>query len=434
MIQKTKIHSGNWHVKVSNEPYSGVIVYQLNLSLFMNIIILTREPFPIGHAPTNRILSYSVPIVELGHRIKVICLKPTEVITQAINNKDVSGEFEGVLYEYSPETTLWPKSGELRIKKFFLILKGNLRAIKLLYKEQKQRPLDCILLYSNSFFSIILFYIIAKILHVKYVQEKNEYPYVLKNQSVLGRIFAFLYVNIAYKLCDGMLIETNTLISYYKSKIGKKTKIFKVPMTVNTGRFRQKSKNEIGEKYIAYCGNMSEEEGIDILISAFNQVSMKFPDVKLVLIGAPSNLNLFENYKKQVEELNLTKHVLFTGRVSSNKVPEYLCNATILALARRKSKQAEASIPSKLGEYLSTSNPVVITSNGEITDYLEDGKNVFFAEPNDVNSFANKLDFALSNPEIAKEVGCQGKDIATTYFDSKTQANRIINFLSELNR
>jgi glycosyltransferase involved in cell wall biosynthesis len=398
----------------------------------MNIVVLTSSSFPIGFASTNRLLSYSKPIVESGNKMKVICLIPTEIESETIQNKDIKGEYKGIFFEYSSGTTLWPKSGEKKLKKLYLILKGNLNGISLLVKENKSNPIDAVLLYSNSFFSIILFYFVSKIIGVNFIQEKNEYPHVLKNKSFIGKIYSFLYVNIAYKLCDGMMIETNALIQYYNTKIRKRTKVCKVPMTVDTERFNCEN-NSKNQKYIAYCGNMSEGEGIDVLIDAFKIISDKFNDVKLYLIGAPSQVSLFEDYKKSVKDYNLEDRIIFIGKIKSDEVPHYLFNASILALARKKSIHAEGSLPSKLGEYLSTSNPVIITKNGEITDYFQDGVNAYLAEPDNIQSFAEKLDYVLSHPLEAKEVGLKGRKIADENFNARIHANSIINFIRELN-
>ena len=71
-------------------------------------------------------------------------------------------------------------------------------------------------------------------------------------------------------------------------------------------------------------------------------------------------------------------------------MPKYLCNAKLLALARPDSIQAQGGFPTKLGEYLATGRPVVVTKVGEIPDYLEDGVNAFLS---DINSGYSLLYF-----------------------------------------
>ena len=49
----------------------------------------------------------------------------------------------------------------------------------------------------------------------------------------------------------------------------------------------------------------------------------------------------------------------------------------MLVLARPDNIQAKGGFPTKLGEYLATGNPVVVTKVGEIPNYLIDGVNAF---------------------------------------------------------
>ena len=86
--------------------------------------------------------------------------------------------------------------------------------------------------------------------------------------------------------------------------------------------------------------------------------------------------------------------------------------------------------PTKLGEYLATGNPVVVTKVGEITDYLDNGC-AYLAEPDSVQSFSDKLIEALTN-ENSNIVGNKGRDIAIKYFSHKKQGEKLSNQLHEI--
>ena len=176
------------------------------------------------------------------------------------------------------------------------------------------------------------------------------------------------------------------------------------------------------------------KDGVPILIDAFKLVCNEFDNVKLYLIGDASNQEEFNKLKQKVNELKLTDKVVFTGKINREDIPMYLCNASILALARPKSLQAKGGFPSKLGEYLSTGNPVIVTKVGEIPKYLTDCENAFLSEPDSAKAFAEKLNFVLSNIKLAKRVGQKGREVAIKQFNYKTQAKRIINFIDELNQ
>ena len=176
----------------------------------------------------------------------------------------------------------------------------------------------------------------------------------------------------------------------------------------------------------------NNKDGVSILIEAFKKIAPKYTDIKLYLIGDTSDKNEMAKLKRKVAEFDLQGRVVFTGRIDHAKMPAYLCNATLLALARPANKQAEGGFPSKLGEYLETGNPVVITKVGDIPEYLTDGENAFLCQPDSVEAFAEKLDYALSNPDIAKKIGRNGQKLIFSAFDYKVQSQKLINFVNML--
>lgn len=398
----------------------------------MNIIVLTNEPFPIGMAATNRILSISKGIVENSHWVKVIILQPTEKISNGVRNKLTKGTYNGIEFEYSSGVTIWPKS---KVNKGFCKFKGIVNAIRIIYNVRKTKTINCFLLFSvNSFADIVVFYFVTKVLKIKYIQEKSEFPFVLYKKSFFGKIYARYYIKYIYKCFDGMIIMTKPLYNFFKTRVKRNAKLIIVPMTVEPERFanNQTKVNELS-KYIAYCGYMGgNKDGVPILIDAFKIVSNKYDNLKLYLIGYTSNVDEFNVFKQKIKDLGLDDKIVFTGKVNRDDIPAYLCNASLLVLARPSSLQSEGGFPTKLGEYLATGNPVVVTRVGEIPDYLTDGVTAFLANPDSAEAFAEKIDYVLSNPSLAQKVALAGRDVAFNTFNYRIQSKKIIDFVEDL--
>ena len=113
----------------------------------------------------------------------------------------------------------------------------------------------------------------------------------------------------------------------------------------------------------------------------FLQNIHKYPEINLVLIGKGDTIHEEVMIKELVVKLKIEKRVIFLGQLSREKIPLYLNNAKVLALARPKSLVADAGFPSKLTEYLATGIPVVVTEVGEIPVYLRDNENAFISQP-----------------------------------------------------
>lgn len=393
----------------------------------MNIKIITDSSFPVGLASANRIMSYAKGLIKNNCTVTVICLKPTEN-PDLVFNKLNSGIIDGIYYKY-------PSGRTIRSKYFFKRridhALGIFKTFFSLLFEEKYNKTDAIIYYSTSTSSALLLFFITRIKRIIYLKEESEFPFVyLTKNHYIRNLF---YTHLHYMLFDGLLLMTKRLLKYFKDekKINKPS--IHIPMIVDFDRFDKVDKKQEIRKYIAYCGILNnEKDGVDILIDAFSRVAKDFPELYLYLIGDSISQKVYQSYTKKIDTQQLSHRVIFTGRVDMDIIPKLLCNAAILVLARPNSIQAEGGFPTKLGEYLATGNPVIVTNVGEIPDYLADEENVFMAVPGSVDSLANKIKQILLNYKIAMEVAGRGKAIAFEYFNYEVQTEKLLSFINSL--
>lgn len=228
---------------------------------------------------------------------------------------------------------------------------------------------------------------------------------------------------------DGLLVISTALKEWYVSKGVERNKINIINVIVDFSRFEGLKKQPC-ERYVAYCGTATNnKDGVDQLIKAFALVANKHLDVKLYIIGKiPDNHQAFEN-AQLVDILGLTDRVVFTGPVAIEAMPQMLINAEACALARPDNEQARYGFATKMGEYLLSGNPVVVTKVGDFPLFLKDGESALLADADNVNSFAEKLDWCLTNVEEAKKIGANGKQIAFKYFNYITETKKIADFI-----
>ena len=385
----------------------------------MKIIIISEESFYSSTAQENRQLSYAKGISELTHSVKILTLFPVEKSRRNYVNNNIEIEY---LRSGYIKRSFFPRKAHSLIfhSKFFSIL----------YKENKQEKVDCIIVQTFTNLPAIFLFFVSRLLNIKMIRDQAEYPEIHK--SGYNRLSKYLYTNYYFKLFDGLAVINNALLDYFKDKIRRNARLLKFPMIVDPERFENLEKKN-GREYIAYCGDMrNNKDGIPLLIDAFKIVSEKFPDLLLYLIGNTEGIPEVIVFKKQIDNLGLSRKIIFTGRVNRMEMPDYLYNARFLVLARPKSKQSEGGFPTKLGEYLATGIPVVVTNVGEISEFLIDGENAFVAEPDNIQAFANKLLYGLSHPEIANQVGLNGRKLAYTSFNYKIQTQKLIDFIKIL--
>lgn len=263
---------------------------------------------------------------------------------------------------------------------------------------------------------------LTKINGIRIFQERTEHPDV----SMLRFVNIKKYLESCKKL-TGLFVISHNLKNFYCSHGITPDKIHVINMTVDASRFEKLIKQPT-ERYIAYCGTATNnKDGVDQLIKAFAIVVKTIPSLKLYIIGTSPKKSEVSGNLNLVNRLGITDNVVFTGVISSNNIPQLLKNAEVLVLDRPNNKQAEFGFPTKLGEYLLTGNPVVVTRVGDIPLYLKDGKNALLAEPNSPNDFANKIIWTLMHKSESEKIGAAGRKLALETFNSTIETNKIIN-------
>lgn len=376
----------------------------------MLITIINTLPVPSGEASVNRILSYSKGLVKEGNNV---CILSSGYLPSGRDNI-----IDGVKACNLGSNTAKPLS-------LFISL------VKIL-KRVLQSKTEVVVLVSNSLFLIYPLYLVCKIRRIKFIQEKSEFPFSMMKKGVIQRLYSKFYINTTYKLFDGLIVMTKPLMEFYKGLTRNDCLFFEMPMTVDIERFEgiKEEPNLLGE-YMAYCGNLSnKKDGILNLIEAFSFVAPLYPQLKLILIGGSSDNKDLDVYKERITELALNNVILY-GRVDRNDMPSLLKNAKALLLARPSSLQSSGGFPTKLGEYLATGNPVVVTAVGDIPLYLN-SSNSFIVEPDNNQAFAEKILEIMKDEERAREIGKAGQSLAKTVFNAKIQSHNLNNYLRSL--
>lgn len=361
-------------------------------------------------ASENRLQGYYNALDKMGIKATVVYIHPD------IHFSRISHNYKNVSIEY-----LWNP---------YMFYRGLFRKLTLyryirkFLKRLKEN--DIVYTYNVS----LLTKMCEEVKGVKVYAERTEHPeatiafpnpLLALSEAEMTKTLKNLY---------GLFVISNPLKEYYTNFGIDPSKIHVINMTVDIDRFKNLKKTPNREKYIAYCGKISNnKDGVDILIKAFALVCKQRTDIKLYIIGkTPSHAESSDNIHF-IKNLGIEDRVVLTGVVSSEEIPQLLKNAEVLALARPDNLQAKYGFPTKLGEYLLTENPVVITSVGDIPLFLKDGVSALISEPSNVEMFADKLLWALNNPEKASTIGKLGADIAIKYFNSAIETKKLLDII-----
>ena len=261
------------------------------------------------------------------------------------------------------------------------------------------------------------------------IAERTEYSTYLFDDSLSPQHVASIKTfeeNLKY--VDAMIVCSVALENYYKQFCDKP--ICRVPLVYEESFIKQnKSKDN---HTIVYCGDMGGgKDGVDILIKSFAIFNKSVPGYRLILIGGTSKPNVMDTLNQMTVDLGVSQNVSFTGWIRREEMPSYLETASLLVLSRPANKQAEGGIPSKLAEYLSTGRPVLTTKVGDLPLFFTNGKDLFFAEPDSVDDFSEKMISIFRDYNYSCIVGQNGIE-TVKQFDRNVQSLNMITFINSL--
>ncbi len=389
----------------------------------INIAFVGKTAFPVSTASSNRILALAEGFTEAGANVDVYCFGLSRFPLTVSQRK---GRLNNVNWHYFNKRIY---AFKIRFLNGIYLFAGQLKGYPCLYLRYKnKRP---VFITSNTSMGYILpLWIITKFCKGKLVFIRSEFPdHVLKKAFIKTFFIEKIVYPISFSRFDAMFLMTENLKQYFERWKREFAISELCPLTIDLEKFDKKSDSPLKFPYIAYCGSLSnEKDGIESLIRIFCRINPKFPDIHLIIIGGGKNQPQLELFTKLTS--GDSGKVRFTGLLDHNKVPQYLANARVLALARPNSIQAEGGFPSKIGEYLATGRPVIVTDTGEITKYLVNNHNALLAEAGNEDDFVLKLEWLLNNPDEAERIGKNGKATAKKYFDRNIISQIMLNKLS----
>lgn len=390
----------------------------------MKCVFFRGYDFPIGGASQNRLMGICRALLSVGISTEVYVYGPAR--NSIRENVIPTLIHKGVLIHHCT----FQKAHNIKFLKEIAVLYGFVVMLFSTWLGAKKIKVDFIFINSTNLLYLVPVYLLCRLIKAKLGRDLNEYPTcVLRNGSTNNA--AGLLQRLSYKFQDIAFIMTRELTRYYSCYLRRDCRTLLLPITVDWDRFNSKEKISGGQYLITYCGDLSQaKDGVVDLIKAYAIASKSIKNPKLLLIGYNSDRKYMSELVSVIDKLGQANTIEFTGFVHPDKIPDLLQNSDLLVLSRPDNIQAQGGFPTKLGEYLATGNPIVVTDVGEISHYLVNEVSAFISEPNAL-SFSAAILKAYNCPDRAEEIGEAGKKVAETYFSHLSQGRLLSDFLCE---
>ncbi len=201
--------------------------------------------------------------------------------------------------------------------------------------------------------------------------------------------------------CCDLVITPTEPIRQYLIKNGVNTQTASVPTGIDFSRFDQVSpeklerrKKQLGlerfERVLLYVGRIAREKNLNLVFHALKILTEQGRNLVLVIAGeGPAK----KYHQRELEKLNLTERVIWTGFLSQEELPEVYFLADLFVFPSPSDTQGIVLYEARAGGL-----PIVALKSMASLAIVKDGVNGRFAE-NQPEDFAEKIAEVLDEPE-----------------------------------
>lgn len=173
--------------------------------------------------------------------------------------------------------------------------------------------------------------------------------------------------------------------------------------------YSQKQKNTL-----VFMGHLLDKQGLQIVIEALKDISVKIPDIKLVVVGTGP----FEKDLKKIAKINkVDKYVEFNGYIESHEEVERILSKASLGLATYKPDPSSFTYfadPGKIKNYLAAGLPLIVTDVPQIAKVI-DKKRCGVLTEYSKNEVARNIITLLLNKNLLIEYSDNARKFARNY-------------------
>ncbi len=193
-----------------------------------------------------------------------------------------------------------------------------------------------------------------------------------------------------------------------------------IPNGVDTNLFSP-SPLQYSHKILS-VGRLCHDRGTDLLLNAIPNLVKRFPDIKVQLIGWGD----LQIYKKIVKNLKISDNVEFMGKIPNEELIDYYRDAYIVVNAARVRGIHIATL-----EAMACGRACIKSYYKPDHKIIEDLKNGFLFNGEDVAELVNKIEFSFDNYNLVKKISAKAREKAEK-FSFTTNALKYENLFNKI--
>lgn len=214
----------------------------------------------------------------------------------------------------------------------------------------------------------------------------------------------------------------------------KKNRICVITNGVNPRRFKPAATHKIedGQKSLLTVARLDLHKGHDRILEALAILKEHNLTPRYIIVGeGEQEIRL----RRMVQNLGLERQVIFAGFIPDSQLPDIYANSDIFVMASRE-------IPGRLDlvegfgisflEASASGLPVVAGRSGGVPDAIRDGETGLLVNPNEPQDVARALHLLLTDNDLARKLGKEGREWAENQMSWERVAERLLNAVRRL--
>lgn len=189
-----------------------------------------------------------------------------------------------------------------------------------------------------------------------------------------------------------------------------------------------RKRHDLGDRPVIVCvSRLVHRKGQDTLVRAMPHVLKKVPDAVLLIVSDGPHRAAIE---KLARDLDVTRSVVFTGKISWEDLPSHYAAGDVFAMPCR-TRWGGLDVEGLGIVYLeasATGLPVIAGDSGGAPDAVLDGETGYVVA--DLTALVGRLVHLLSHPNAARAMGAAGRDWVEREWRWDLQAARLQDLLA----
>ncbi len=236
-----------------------------------------------------------------------------------------------------------------------------------------------------------------------------------------------------YRHAIGVVSTSRSYIENLVSRGIDRSKIAFVPngvdMTFWAAGSRERGREALGldeePVVVSYVGTVGMAHDVGTILKAAALLKDTLPGLRFLIAGDGADLERLRNEARAAQ----LDHVIFTGLVPRERIPDYLAASDISLVTLKQSDVFKTVLPSKMFEAMAAARPIVLAVEGEAKATLEQSGGGVAVPPGDPRALAAAITQLAGDARQRHVLGAAGSKFVEREFGRRTWAARYLAML-----